>query len=191
MHPPLYLVRHGQSEWNARRLTQGQISHPRLTARGRREALAAARRVEADLLRLDRSAASVVTSDLVRALETAEAVAAVLCVSLRTDRRLREQDLGSLQGRSYDETLAAAEGHDWSDPDLPLFGGESQRQVQDRMRDFVLSLPPDRVTVAVSHGDAIRAALAWADGHEAHEAPWVEVRNGSVVRLESGSASWL
>ena len=32
---PVYLVRHGQSEWNVLRLSQGQTSHPRLMSIGR------------------------------------------------------------------------------------------------------------------------------------------------------------
>ena len=44
----IYLVRHGQSEWNLLRRTQGQIPHPQLTDLGRRQASAAAQAIRAD-----------------------------------------------------------------------------------------------------------------------------------------------
>ena len=191
MDLPLYLVRHGESEWNLRRLTQGQTRHPRLTERGRRQAEDAAGRLRADLWSYRGAPCEIVSSDLVRAVETAEEVAKGLGVPVRTDPRLREQHLGSLEGRTYEETFAAAEQHDWSDPGLPIFGGESLRQVQSRMRDFMASLRRPCVTVAISHGDAIRAALAHAEGHEPHRAPWIEVANGSIAKLEAGAVSWL
>ena len=46
---PVYVVRHGQSEWNVRRLTQGQTPHPPLTELGRRQSAAAAALIAADL----------------------------------------------------------------------------------------------------------------------------------------------
>ncbi|MCP5978323.1 histidine phosphatase family protein, partial [Klebsiella pneumoniae] len=38
----VYLVRHGESEWNVSGVTQGQTAHPRLTVRGREQMVAAA-----------------------------------------------------------------------------------------------------------------------------------------------------
>ena len=49
MTHPVYLVRHGQSEWNVLRLTQGQTSHPRLTSLGREQAERAASLIGKDL----------------------------------------------------------------------------------------------------------------------------------------------
>ncbi|QNN52656.1 histidine phosphatase family protein [Nocardioides mesophilus] len=49
MTHPVYLVRHGQSEWNVLRLTQGQTSHPRLTSIGREQAERAASLIGQDL----------------------------------------------------------------------------------------------------------------------------------------------
>ena len=71
MAAPLYLVRHGESEWNVRRLTQGQTAHPPLTGRGREQAAAAASLLAADLARRGARLEVVGTSDLVRAVQTA------------------------------------------------------------------------------------------------------------------------
>lgn len=193
---PVYLVRHGQSEWNVLRLTQGQTAHPRLTSLGREQAERAASLIGTDLAgRTDRAGRTVtrlLSSDLVRAAETAEVVGAALRAPVAFDARLREQHLGELEGRGYDETWAAAAEHDWSDPTLPLAGGESLIDVRDRL-GAVLTEVAGRaggVTVLVSHGDAIRAALAHLGGVAPHEAPWVEVANGGVARLDGG-ITWL
>ena len=191
MHPPVYLVRHGQSEWNVLRLTQGQTVHPALTALGREQAAAAAEAVAGDLARDVRRAARLLTSDLVRAVETARVVGDRLGLVPEPDPRLREQHLGELEGRGYDETWARAELHDWSDPELPVAGGESVAQVRRRMAAVLAERDTVAPTVLVSHGDAIRAAVAHLLGHPAAGAPWVAVPNGAVARHDADGISWL
>lgn len=185
---PVYFVRHGQSEWNVLRLTQGQTAHPRLTDDGRGQAAAAAALIAADLG--ERRVRAIVTSDLARARETAEIIATRLGVPVVEDSRLREQHLGELEGRSYEETWAAAELHDWSDPALPIAGGESLLAVRERMVACLSDLDAAQVHIVVSHGDAIRAAIAHVQGEAAHEASWVEVPNGAVARVH-GAVVWL
>ena len=187
---PVYLVRHGQSEWNVLRLTQGQTAHPSLTEEGRRQAQSAAASIRADLDALGLRGGRVLTSDLARAVETAEVIASALGVGVEPEPRLREQHLGWLEGRSYEQTWAAADEHDWSDPALPVAGGESPLDVHDRMGAVLAELDPGVVTVLTSHGDAIRAAVAWLAGVPPHEAPWVEVPNGAVARWD-GDLTWL
>jgi 2,3-bisphosphoglycerate-dependent phosphoglycerate mutase len=185
-----YLVRHGQSEWNVLELTQGQTMAPALTYLGRNQARAAAALIRADLdpgVGVD----LILTSDLVRAHETAEILTDVLGGDLRVDPRLREQHLGDLEGRSYAETWAAAAAHDWSDPHLPIAGGESPHQLRSRIAEVVDTVDPTLVTVVVSHGDALRAAVAHLAGVAVQDAPWVEVRNGAVARVSGHQLSWL
>lgn len=190
MPPSVYLVRHGQSEWNELRLTQGQTAHPRLTAEGREQAAAAATLIASDLATRDHRVTSIVSSDLARARETADLIADTLGVDVVVDARLREQHLGELEGKSYDETWAAAALHDWSDPSQPIAGGESLLAVRERMVAALGDLDPRGVHVLVSHGDAIRVALAHVQGEAPHEASWTEVPNGSVARIGS-SVEWL
>jgi probable phosphoglycerate mutase len=187
---PVYLVRHGQSEWNVLRLTQGQTPHPSLTMLGRAQAASAARLIAADLATAGQAVRRIVTSDLVRAAETAEILGESLGAPVSLDVRLREQDLGDLEGRGYEETWAAAEEIDWSDPTVPIAGGESLMDVYDRMAAALADIPPAEVTVLVSHGDAIRAAIALLKGLKPHESEWVEVPNGAVTRID-GEVAWL
>ena len=190
MPHPVYLVRHGQSEWNVLRLTQGQTPHPSLTMLGRAQAASAARLIAADLATAGQAVRRIVTSDLVRAAETAEILGESLGAPVSLDVRLREQDLGDLEGRGYEETWAAAEEIDWSDPTVPIAGGESLMAVYDRMAAALADIPPAEVTVLVSHGDAIRAAIALLKGLKPHESEWVEVPNGAVTRID-GEVAWL
>jgi len=185
MPAPVYLVRHGQSEWNVLRLTQGQTPHPPLTSIGREQARDAASAIAADLAANGHRAARVLSSDLTRAIETAGVIAEQLDLEVVSDARLREQDLGELEGKSYDDAWAAAELHDWSDPDLPIAGGESLTQVRERMVAALSDLEPGAAHVLVSHGDSIRAAIAHVRGEAANEASWVEVPNGSVARIDA------
>ena len=186
MRAPVYLVRHGQSEWNVLRLTQGQTAHPPLTALGRSQAAAAAEILASEL----GGRARLLTSDLVRAVETARIIGDRLGIEPAPDERLREQHLGSLQGQVYERSWAHAESHDWSDHELPIAGGESVAAVRRRMAALLAELDPAIPTVLVSHGDAIRSAIAHLGGLSITDAPWVEVANGSVARFD-GELTWL
>lgn len=195
MRHPVYLVRHGQSRWNVLRLTQGQTAHPPLTALGREQARSAAERIAADLADGSGSAggrlpARLVTSDLTRAVQTAQIIAARMQLRVEVDQRWREQHLGRLQGRSYEHTWAAAEQVDWSDPHAPIHGGESLMQVRERVTEAFEQLDPTGVSIVVSHGDSIRAVIAHLHGLRPTDAPWVEVGNGAVARYD-GRLRWL
>lgn len=186
---PVFIVRHGESEWNVARLTQGQTSHPALTDRGREQVRAAGDDLVAVLAQ--HPVPQVWTSDLVRARQSAEIVATALAprfpdVAAVPDQRLREQHLGSLEGRSYEETWAAGESHDWSDPTLPVAGGESPAQVHARMTavlEDAFVAAASAPVVLVSHGDAIRVGLAQLAGFGPGEGEWIDVPNGAVFEL--------
>ncbi|GAB3201287.1 2,3-diphosphoglycerate-dependent phosphoglycerate mutase GpmB [Nocardioides hungaricus] len=190
MPHPVYLVRHGQSQWNLRRLTQGQTAHPPLTDLGRSQSAAAAELIAADLKGLGLAAKRLLNSDLTRAAETAAVIGRRLQLTPESDPRLREQHLGDLEGRTYEETWAAAETFDWSDPTQPIAGGESLMDVYDRMGAVLGDLDRGSVSVLVSHGDAIRSAVAYLQGMKPHEAPWVDVPSGAVARIDD-DLTWL
>ena len=181
----IYLVRHGQSEWNLLRRTQGHIQHPALTELGRRQAAAAARTIRRDCELSGRRARSVVSSDLARAVQTAEIIAGALGIPLSVDRRWREQGLGRLQGMGYDATFAALAAGPVG-PDVPIGGGESARQVTDRVAAALSGLDPAEVTVVVTHGDTIRCLLAHVAGAAPEEAVSEPVPNGTVLALGTG-----
>lgn len=189
MPHPVYLVRHGESEWNVLRLTQGQIGHPRLTARGREQATDAAYRIKAELA--GRGATRILTSDLIRAAETAEIIAGIVGGQVELDERLREVDLGDLQGTSYDDTRAALALHDWSEPARTIAGGESLIAVQLRLAAVLAEAGSgDGTTVLVTHGDAMQVLLAHLRGETPGRLDGSDITNGAVARI-TGDVTWL
>jgi len=185
----LLLVRHGQSEWNAAGLMQGQTAHVPLTELGHAQAAGAAAELTALAADGVRPGA-LISSDLRRAVQTAEHCAAALGLPVQQIPALREQGYGVLEGRPSRELWDVV---DWTDVDWSAEGGESLAQLHARVAGFLAALaadPPADVVVLVTHGDTIRAALAVAAGLGPADLPAVTPPNGSVTRLElAGVAS--
>jgi broad specificity phosphatase PhoE len=134
----------------------------------------------------------VICSDLERAVQTGKIVAIEWGAKVSTDARFREQGLGRFEGLPDDELLAASVGLDLSDPDLRLGGGESAREVAERMAEAWAALPVDVPVVVVSHGDAIRVLLGILAGHPVGSGPRIEVGNGAVAVVDTAnSVRWL
>jgi probable phosphoglycerate mutase len=175
----LYLVRHGQSEWNLTGRLQGQTPDVALTALGHQQAREAAAAVAGS------HAAAVYSSDLLRARQTAEPIAAALGCSVQLDPALREQNFGLLQGMSSAEALANP-GYDLLDPDAHAPGGESTRALYDRAAACLMGYArrhPEQACVLVTHGDLIRAALSWSAGLPVEQMAWADVLNGSTTAV--------
>ncbi|KAF8055827.1 phosphoglycerate mutase-like protein 4 [Scenedesmus sp. PABB004] len=166
----LVLVRHGETDWNVERRLQGQQAPgPPLNALGRGQAGV----VAAELARRFAGGVDAVwSSDLRRAVETAEPIAAALGVAVQTHAGLRERHLGDLQGLTYAEAPSAQPAA-WEALQAPggaariLGGGESLDDLRARLRATLLHIaaahPGGRVVV-VSHGGALHAAHAVARG---------------------------
>ncbi|MFC7491873.1 MULTISPECIES: histidine phosphatase family protein [unclassified Knoellia] len=179
----LHLVRHGQSSWNVEGRLQGQTAHPELTDLGRAQSAAAA-----DLL-AERIAGTgtvaVVSSDLVRARQTAAVIAAALGVAVANDRDLREQSLGELEGRLTSELTAEGVPDGLHVSEVRWGGGESLADVHRRLASPIArahGAPHDHV-VWVTHGDTMRVALARLEGRTHREVEWVPITNGAVVTV--------
>jgi broad specificity phosphatase PhoE len=174
----LLLVRHGQSEWNAAGRMQGQTAHVPLTALGHAQAAAAARELAA--LR----PGALISSDLHRAVQTAEHCARATGLPVTTTPALREQGYGVLEGRPSRELWDVV---DWTDPHWSAEGGESLAALHTRVAGYLRELrerPPAGVVALVTHGDTIRAAQAVAAGLGPAAIPAVTPHNGTVTRLE-------
>jgi broad specificity phosphatase PhoE len=156
----LTLVRHGETSANLDGVWHGSIDTP-LTERGRRQA----ERLASCLAEQHADATALYSSPLVRARDTANAIAARLGLPLRIDADLSEYDLGSWEGLSYAEL--AGRHRLWDrikeDPDFAPHGGESPRRVAERytgsLRRIAARHPRERVIV-VGHGGALSMGLA-------------------------------
>lgn len=163
----LTLVRHGETDWNRRRLFQGSTDIP-LNDTGRAQAQDAAARLR-DELDLD-APVMVVSSDLSRARETAQIIARELETSVpRAYPDLRERAFGEAEGLPIEE-LAAKWG-DWPTADIP--GAEPWPEVRTRairgMRQIARDVrrqtaPAAASVVCVSHGAIIREIVRHASG---------------------------
>lgn len=167
--PRLFLVRHGQSTYNASGHLQGQTD----------TALSDAGRAEAEALRpfLPRFE-QVVTSDLVRASETA---ALLGYPDARRDARWREIDLGDWAGRPIAEFADEQRGA-WRGGPLHAPDGESWERFRTRVGAAVDELAAaGGEWLVVCHGGAIRAALSHITG--AHPQTVIGPANTSVTVL--------
>jgi 2,3-bisphosphoglycerate-dependent phosphoglycerate mutase len=154
----LYLVRHGESAFNAAGRIQGQLDPP-LSELGQRQGQALA----AALATLPIEA--VYCSPLQRAMQTAAPLAAELKLELRTLDGLKELNAGIFQGKTWPEVHDEfpAEAARWTsqDPDFRIPQGESRRELMSRGRaafDTIRECGCRQVAV-VAHGGILAAAL--------------------------------
>lgn len=180
--PRLYLVRHGETDWNAEGRLLSFTDRP-LNARGERQASDLA----ADLasVRWDRAFAS----PLVRARRTAEIVLAARedAPPLDVDDRLREMDFGPYEGWSEAELeadpVAAARRRDGAQ----IAGVEPEEAVAERSRSFLDSVATEGgATLVVGHGRMLRILIAVALGLPPSIAHSLRMRNCRPAILEPG-----
>lgn len=191
----VYLARHGQSDWNAALRWQGHADRP-LTDLGRRQAAELAHRLAETPLD------AVYSSDLIRARETAEAVATPRGLPVHTLPDLREVDVGSWSGLTrleaeerFPEAFARWRdgGHGWED-------GEPYGRMAERVTAAVLRVAAEHrggSVLVVCHGGPIRALHAVALGLDVTEhrrlrpvaanahLSRIAVRDGEISRLDA------
>ncbi len=145
----LYLIRHGETAENARRILQ--LPHVPLSERGLAQARALAERLAAEGI------ARIVSSDLRRAAMTAEALAEATGAPLEHESLLQERNFGSLRGTPYAELEDDPFAPDYVPPE-----GESVAVFHERVERAWASI--ERIAVAteghlavVTHGLVCRA----------------------------------
>lgn len=150
----LYLLRHGQTEFNVKKLVQGRCDSP-LTDLGRKQAGMAAAWLKAHDVVPDK----VVSSPLGRAMDTAQLVATELLgpdAAVEPCEGIIERSYGTFEEGPHDALPT-----DVWDPgeDLVPFGGEGSRALQERMVDTLTNIMGSEgieTLLAVSHGSASR-----------------------------------
>ncbi|MDG4650395.1 histidine phosphatase family protein [Roseibacterium sp. SDUM158017] len=160
--PALFVLRHGETEWNVAGRLQGHLDSP-LTALGRVQAA----RQNAILREVLPEGAEALVSDSGRSVETARIALAGLDLPVRSDPRLREVALGRWQGLTLAEIeagwgglIAERDPFEWKF-DAP--GGETLRALADRAASVLAEIA--RPTVVVTHGLTSRVLRCLALGH--------------------------
>ena len=155
------LLRHGQTPMSVQKRYAGR-SDPPLTEAGVQQAAAAAKRLASAGFGV------IVTSPLLRTVQTAQAVAAVTGAAVVTDDGFRETDFGAWEGLTFAEVRERwpAELSAWlADPEVAPPGGESFTDVSARViaaLDRLLAARAGQTVLIVSHVTPIKTLVAAA-----------------------------
>jgi 2,3-bisphosphoglycerate-dependent phosphoglycerate mutase len=188
MKTTIFLVRHGETEWNVEGRIQGHTDIP-LNALGLAQAAATGARLRNE--RFD----AIYSSDLERAYSTA--LPAADASRIVREPRLRERHLGVLQGLDgYEANLdqaAAWKAFKGRDPEAPLEGGERLGEFARRAVDFfeeaVARHAGGRVLI-VTHGGLLDAAYRHAKGMPLSATRDFPIYNASINVLQHEDGKW-
>lgn len=179
-------MRHGETDDNKNRIFQGQKGSG-LNAAGREQAGRLSSRLASAKI------TAVFSSDLARAKETAEIVAAPHALLVTTVADLREVDVGAWSGLAYDDVRAQFpdEYEAWRHGlDIRRGGGETYDELGVRMMKALVSISdgvsnsPDGLALCVSHGGSIRSVIRALLGKGSHPSALATAENTSVTLLE-------
>lgn len=147
--PPVafWFLRHGQTDHNAAGLSQGSVDIP-LNATGRAQA------ERAGPLLAGRGVQRIISSPLLRALETAEIINEFLRVDLNVDANLREVSFGGMEGKPLQPWFP-----DWLEGRSTPDGAESFAALTARVERAVTGIlnGPAGPVLLVAHGGVFRA----------------------------------
>lgn len=188
----VYLVRHGETQWNAERRIQGQSDSP-LTAKGEQQAMQVATRAK------ELGITHIISSDLGRTRRTAEIIAQACGCDIIFDSRLRELNMGVLETRNID-SLTEEEEENWrrqlvnGTVDGRIPEGESMQELSDRVNAALEScrdLPQGSRPLLVSHGIALGCLVSTILGLPAWAERRLRLRNCSISRVDYQESLWL
>ncbi len=155
----LYLLRHGQTNYNSEKLVMGkQIDEP-LNEIGIKQAMIVSGALGGNF-------DYILSSPQKRAFKTAEIISAVLGLNITTEEDLMERDYGTLSGKSWGDIAKITEGtltYETLDEvlefDFSKYSGESKEDVRSRIKRFVKhtkEMYEGKKILTVTHGDIIR-----------------------------------
>ena len=193
--PVLYYIRHGETDFNLQGRLQGRRDTV-LNAHGRLQAAECAAVLRDLFVRDHRQAQDFkyISSPLKRARETMEVLRAALGLEPReyeVDERLVEIAYGEWEGLTLPEIetqnsgiLTTRERDKW---DFAPPGGESYRELADRIGNWYSSLTAD--TVVAAHGGGVRALMAILNIVPEEQATHAQIEQGVVYVFADGKMS--
>ncbi|CAH1216292.1 Phosphoserine phosphatase 1 [Paenibacillus auburnensis] len=174
------LIRHGSTLWNKEGRIQGHTDNP-LDEEGLEQAAALAERLSTEEWDY------IYSSDLLRARQTAEVIAARLGLSIAgLVPGIREMDGGLLEGTTEQE-LIERWGKDWRTLEIGLEKNESGRLRGSRAIEEIAQRHPGRHVLVVSHGAILRSTLS---GLVPELDLSVFLKNTSLTRLVYTGKTW-
>ena len=183
----LYLIRHGQSAGNAEGRFGGHGPTP-LSELGKRQAEKTARVLAAE------GVSAIYSSDLLRAVQTAEPLAKLLNIEIRTSTAFRERNVGVLEGLTFDESKEQFPRDYYAlinrDIHHVITEGESYRHLLRRitaeLRNILRDHQRERIAI-YSHTGAIcflTLHLLGAIHRDTKNPPWIITSNCGINRFE-------
>jgi probable phosphoglycerate mutase len=192
----IYLVRHGQTEFNAKEIVQGH-SDSNLTAQGIKEAEA----VAAQFKNIEFNAAF--SSDSIRAQRTAEIILQERGLDVETRDVLRERNYGIYDGKPNEELVTAMKDF-WAYLDTLTEedrvrvdnpgGVENDESIMNRFIAFlreVATRHSGKTILVVSHAGILRTFLIRLGHRSRQELPFGTIRNGDWLKLRTDGIDFL
>lgn len=178
----LLLVRHGQTEGNVQERYQGRTD-VELNEVGLQQADRLARRLSSE--KID----CVYSSDLKRAVQTAERVASARNLRVNPRKELRELDVGEFEGKRLEEIV---EDHGpleemWSEGEWRAPGGETLSELSARVDRFVADVKrchEEGTILVVAHGGMLRSLISGFLGIDPHNWWRFQLDSASLSVLE-------
>ena len=198
MKSKLVLVRHGQSEWNAKNLFTGW-KDPKLTDLGIQEAIKAGDLLETRNLKFD----LMFTSDLFRAQETGRLILERMNqtdIQVIEDQSLNERNYGDLAGLNKDEARekwGEEQVHIWRRSfDVPPPGGESLKNTAERVLPyFEIEIMPkvkEGLNILIAaHGNSLRALVMELEKISSEEIVKLEIATGDPLTYEYSNGDFV
>ncbi|ARU06927.1 histidine phosphatase family protein [Comamonas serinivorans] len=181
----IILIRHGETAWNASTRIQGHTDIG-LNARGLLQA-----QLVAQALAQREPLAAIVSSDLSRARQTAQATGDATGVAVQVDAQWRERAFGRFEGERFDDILARwpeeaqrwrTREPDWQAPD----GGESLVQLRARIAQALNTLAArhaGQLIAIFTHGGVIDVVHRLARGLDLQAPRSWQLANAAIHRL--------
>ena len=198
MNSKLVLVRHGQSEWNAKNLFTGW-KDPKLTDLGIQEARKAGDLLENRNLKFD----LMFTSDLFRAQETGRLILEQMNqtdIQVIQDQSLNERNYGDLAGLNKDEARekwGEEQVHIWRRSfDVPPPGGESLKNTAERVlpyfeREIMPKVKKGLNILVAAHGNSLRALVMHLEKISSEEIVKLEIATGDPLIYEFSNGDFV
>ena len=198
MKSKLVLVRHGQSEWNAKNLFTGW-KDPKLTDLGIQEAIKAGDLLETRNLKFD----LMFTSDLFRAQETGRLILEQMNhsdIQVIKDQSLNERNYGDLAGLNKDEARekwGEEQVHIWRRSfDVPPPGGESLKNTAERVLPYfeheIMPKVKEGLNILVAaHGNSLRALVMELEKISSEEIVKLEIATGDPLTYEYSNGEFV
>ena len=182
----LYIVRHGETDWNVKGLLQGQTDIP-LNKTGEIQAEKLAKKLRSIEF------AIIFSSDLLRAKRTAEIIALEKKIAVRTTKTLRERKFGRFEGKSWETKefqtlfekylkLSTKQRFKMS----PYEGNESDEELMSRFIPFIREVSVaylEKNVLVVTHGGVMRAFLNHLASGKGKEMQPGSIENTAYIKL--------